>query len=262
MSRFAKHTYNPNQDTFAGEGTTKVEADEPQHTGSDAAPPRYIAIDGPVAAGKSAVGGQVARRLGYRFIDTGMMYRALTCVALDRGLAPEDETALNELADSVTLTVQPGSLDAPEASRVLVDGIDVTSRLRTTEIGMAVSLVSRVPAVRRAMVAVQRQLAEAGHVVVVGRDIGTVVLPDAPLKVYLDASANERARRRHEELQAAGDHVTLRQVRDELAHRDAIDSQRDASPLRPANDALVIDTDRLSLEEVVERILSAGSCRF
>lgn len=190
-----------------------------------------------------------------------MMYRALTCIALDRNLAAEDEITLTKLADSVTITVEPGLPDAPETSRVLVDGVDVTSRLRTAEVGMAVSLVSRVPAVRRAMVAVQRHLAEAGHVVVVGRDIGTVVLPDAPLKVYLDASENERARRRHEELHASGSHVTLRQVRDELAHRDAIDSQRDASPLRPANDALVIDTDGLALEEVVERILSAGSCR-
>lgn len=223
-------------------------------------PPRYMAIDGPVAAGKSAVGGEVARRLGYRFIDTGMMYRALTYVALERKLALDDEAALGGLADSGALTVEPGPPDSPEASRVFVDDVDVTNQLRTTEVGMAVSLVSRVPTVRRAMVAVQRQLAEEGHVVVVGRDIGTVVLPDAPLKVYLDASPKERARRRHEELHASGAQVTLRQVRDELAHRDAIDSQRDVSPLRPAQDALVIDTDGLSLEDVVERILSAEPC--
>ena len=206
------------------------------------------------------MGTQVARRLGYRFIDTGMMYRALTCAALDREVALDDEAALGRLATSVALTVEPGPADSPEASRVFLDGADLTSRLRTTEVGMAVSLVSRVSAVRTAMVAIQRHLAEEGHVVVVGRDIGTVVLPDAPLKVYLDASPTERARRRHEELRAAGRDVTLRQVRDELAHRDAIDSRRDASPLRPADDAVVIDTDGLSLEEVVERILSQEPC--
>lgn len=206
------------------------------------------------------MGGEVARNLRYRFIDTGMMYRALTWAALDREVALDDEAALGGLARSVALTVEPGPADSPESSRVFVDGIDVTDRLRTTEVGMAVSLVSRFAAVRRAMVAVQRQLAEEGHVVVVGRDIGTVVLPDAPLKVYLDASAGERARRRYKELVASGRHVTLREVRDELAHRDAIDSERDVSPLRPAEDAVIIDTDGLSLEEVVERILSEEPC--
>ncbi len=203
----------------------------------------------------------MARHLSYRFIDTGVMYRALTWIALERAVDLGDEAALSRLAEGVAVALEPGPPDAPEAGRITVDGIDVTDRLRSTEVGAAVSLVSRVPAVRRAMVELQRELARQGRVVVAGRDIGTVVVPDAPLKVYLDASPEERARRRHEELLAMGREETLQQVRDELALRDAIDSEREISPLRPAEDAVMIDTDQLSLEAVVERILELVSCR-
>ncbi len=210
--------------------------------------------------GKSAVGAGVARRLGYALLDTGMMYRALTWLALEREIDLQDEAALERLARNVEIALRPGPPDAPEASRVLVDGVDATDRLRTAEVGQAVSLVSRVPAAREAMVALQRRLAGQGRVVMAGRDIGTVVLPDAPVKVYLDASSKERVRRRYEELRAKGHEVTREQVRDELAQRDAIDSGRAVSPLRPADDAVVIDTDKLSLDEVVDRILDLVSC--
>ncbi len=213
-----------------------------------------------MAAGKSAVGRLVARRLGYRFIDTGLMYRAVTWLALERGVDPNDEEALARLAERADIALEPGPPDAPEAAVVRADGRDVSDRLRSAEVGEAVSLVSRVPGVRTAMVALQPTLAREGGVVMAGRDIGTVVLPDAPLKVYLDASTEERVRRRHEELLATGQDATPEQVREELGLRDAIDSGRDVSPLRPAEDAVVINTDRLSLDEVIERILKLVPC--
>ena len=214
--------------------------------------PHAIAIDGPVASGKSAVGSRVAHELGYRFVDTGGMYRAVTVAALDRRIDLHDEEALGRLAESISLQVEP---QAAGPDRVLADGVDLTELLRTAEVGEAVSLVSRVPRVREAMVRLQRELAAAGEIVMAGRDIGTVVLPDAPLKLYLDASPEERVRRRHDELLAAGESASYDDVREELALRDAIDSRRAASPLRPAEDAVHIDTDHLSLDEVVARIL-------
>jgi CMP/dCMP kinase len=222
--------------------------------------PSAIAIDGPVAAGKSAVGSAVARRLGYRLIDTGVMYRAVTRVALDRGVDPDDAAALGEVARDIDMRFEPGPPDAPEAARIHVDGADLSDALRAPDVGMAVSLVSRVPAVREAMVALQRTLAAEGGVVMLGRDIGTVVLTDAPLKVYLDASFEERARRRFEELRASDRDTTLERERDEVAHRDEIDRSRAVSPLQPAPDAVVIHTDGLSLEQVVERILKLARC--
>ena len=213
-----------------------------------------------MASGKSAVGSRLARHLGYRLVDTGMMYRAITCLALDEGIDLRDEAALATLGATANINVQPGPADDPEGARVLVNGSDVTDRLRSPEVGEAVSLVSRVAGVRRAMVAIQREIANEGRVVMVGRDIGTVVLPDAPLKAYLDASPEERARRRHAEVQAAGRSETLDEVRAELAMRDEIDTRRDASPLRPADDALVIDTDRMTIQQVVDAILEAMPC--
>jgi cytidylate kinase len=219
--------------------------------------PRYIALDGPVASGKSAVGSRVARQLGYRFVDTGVMYRAITWLALERHMDLDDEAGLAALAESADLEIE-----YDDAVRVLVDGAEVTDRLRSPEVGEAVSHVSRVAGVRRAMVALQRQLAAAGGVVMAGRDIGTVVLPNAPLKVYLDASPEERIRRRHEELLAGGKDATAEAVRQELALRDAIDSEREVSPLRPAADAIIIDTDHLTLDEVVAKIMElVAQCR-
>lgn len=216
--------------------------------------PRTITIDGPSAAGKSSVGHRLAQRLGYAFLDTGAMYRALTWLALERGTDPEDEAALGALARRAKIEVGPPPPGGDESS-VRVEGRDVTPLLRATVVEQAVSLVSRVPAVRRALVELQRRLATNGPVVVTGRDIGTVVLPQADLKVYLDASLEERARRRHLELVAMGRETTVAEVLEEIRRRDSLDQGRETSPLRPAPDAVVINTDGLSLEQVVERIL-------
>lgn len=221
--------------------------------------PRVIAIDGPSAAGKSSVGIQVGSRLGYLFLDTGAMYRAITLAALRHGIDLSDESALGELARSVELEVGPPGPGSIEPCTVRVDGDDVTADLRRPEVEAAVSLVSRAPAVREALVAAQRRLAgrpDMVGVVMAGRDIGTVVLPAADLKLYLDASLEERARRRCRELRALGQAVTEEQVLRDLRRRDSIDSQRATSPLRPAEDAVIIDTDGMTLEQVVENILS------
>ena len=218
--------------------------------------PRVIAIDGPSAAGKSTVGTLLARSLGYPFLDTGAMYRAITWASLNRGIDLSDEDALGELAHSVSVTIGPPAPISIEPCTVFVDGQDVTPHLRRPEVEAAVSLVSRVPEVRRALVKIQRRLAGRRPVVMAGRDIGTVVLPKADLKVYLVASLEERTRRRQRELAALGQRVTEAEVLRDLARRDAIDSRRSMSPLRPAADAIVIDSDGLTLEEVVEKVLS------
>ncbi|MGD0765347.1 MAG: (d)CMP kinase [Dehalococcoidia bacterium] len=220
-------------------------------------PPSTIAIDGPGASGKSATGRLLARRLGYRFLDTGVMYRALTWFIIEQGISAQDEEAVGLVAQSVRMEVDTTPLPDDTPSPVSVNGRNATPFLARPDVEALVSLVSRLPAVREAMVAIQRR--EAGRavgIVVAGRDIGTVLLPDADLKVYLDASPVEWARRRQEQAQQRGDATTQEDVLGDLARRDAIDSSREASPLRPADDAVILDTDGLSLEQVVERILA------
>ncbi len=189
------------------------------------------------------------------------MYRALTWLALRKGVDPQDEEAVAELAATTTMQVEMGPPSAPDECGVRVDGLDATPHLRSPEVEAAVSWVSRAPRARRVMVEMQRHLAGEGQVVMAGRDIGTVVLPEAELKVYLDASPEVRARRRHEELTALGQVASLEGIRKDLARRDAIDSRRKASPLRPAADATIIDTNDLTLDEVVGRVLSLMRCR-
>ena len=211
-----------------------------------------IAIDGPVASGKTTVGWLLAQKLGYRFLDTGVMYRALTWAALEAGVNPKDSTGLVRLAREQVMEVvfqQDGKVS------ILVSDRDVTPYLRHHEVGQNVSLVARVAGVRDVLVSQQRCIAEEGPVVMAGRDIGTVVLPDAPVKVFLMASVAERARRRRAELQALGYDVPYRRVLEELEQRDRLDSERRVAPLRPAPDAHVIVTDDRSAEEIVERIL-------
>jgi cytidylate kinase len=208
----------------------------------------------------------VARRLGYLLLDTGDMYRALTWLVLRRRVDPEDEEAVGRLAVQTTMEViqpPPGSGDprSSERFRVRVDGEDATPYLRMPEVEASVSLVSRVPAVRQELVRIQRRLAQRGPTVMAGRDIGTAVLPNADLKVYLDASREERARRRRRQLGREGPAPSLKSVLEDLERRDAIDSSRSVSPLRPAEDAVIIKTDGLSLEEVVERVLSLVEAR-
>ena len=223
--------------------------------------PRSIAIDGPTASGKSSVGYLVAERLGYLFLDTGATYRALTWLALQRGVHLEDEEGLVRLAAQVDMKLGPPAAGSSERCTIWVDGEDLTSVLRRPDVETGVSLVSRVPQVRRAMVAVQRRLASRRRVVMAGRDIGTVVLPSADLKVYLDASVEERARRRQEEMAALGKPFSESDVRRRILRRDAIDSEREDSPLRAAEDAIVINTDGLNQKQVVEKIVALAEGR-
>ncbi len=210
-----------------------------------------IALDGPVAAGKTAVGKLLAQRLGYRFLDTGSMYRAVTLLALRQGVKLEDRP-LAELAKRAKIDV---SVQGP-STVIKAGGKDITGALRLPEVEQAVSIVSRVPEVRSELVRKQREIAEGGRLVMAGRDIGTVVLPDAGLKVFLTASVDERARRRYVELKEMGRRTTYEEVLAGLRERDKLDSERAHSPLRPAEDARIIDTDGLTLEQVVDKLLA------
>ena len=209
-----------------------------------------IAIDGPVAAGKTMVGRELAKRLDLRYLDTGVMYRAITWLALKNATPIEDEVALGTLADETQIM-----LDSSNSDRVLVDGISVGPELREAEVDRHVSLVSRVSSVRSALVAQQRRMASEGRIIVVGRDIGTVVLPNADLKIYITASSEERSRRRWKEFQSQGRETDYQSVLNETRARDDVDTQRDDSPLKPAEDAWVLDTDGLTGDEVVDLIV-------
>lgn len=221
-----------------------------------------LAIDGPAASGKSTVARAVARRLGWGYLDTGAMYRAIAAEALRTGLSLEDGEALTALARRVEIGFvnEPGD---PVPHAVTLDGRDVTQEIRSPETDGAVSPVARVAGVRAALVHEQRRLVAAADVVVEGRDIGTVVFPDAPVKVYLTASPYERARRRHGDRAAAGHEADIEQVARNIASRDEIDSGRAVSPLSVAEDAHVVDTTDLTVREVVDlivRLVSEASC--
>ena len=214
--------------------------------------PSTIAIDGRGAVGKSTVGRILARKLGYSFVDTGEMYRALAWLALQHKVDLTDEATLSKLATEARIEValQDGSGYNP----VSVNGFDVTVEIYTPVVEAAVSQVAKVAGVREVLVAKQRRMAEEGKMVMAGRDIGTVVLPQAGLKVFLDASPEERARRRHAEL-GQKNKLTCEDILAELKKRDEIDSQRPLSPLRPASDAKIIGTKGLTPEEVADRII-------
>jgi cytidylate kinase len=224
-----------------------------------------IAIDGPAASGKSTVGETLAERLNYLYLDTGVMYRAVTWAALERDISTEDEKATTRLAEQIRIEINEATEDDGRQYTVLVDGVDVTWAIRTPAVDAHVSTVSAHPGVRQALVPKQRRVALEESVVMVGRDIGTVVLPHADLKIYLDASVEERARRRWEELQDRGkSDVVYHDVLESMRRRDRIDTNRDASPLRPAEDAVIIDTTDLSEKEVVdesERLVAEQDCR-
>ena len=223
--------------------------------------PSTIAIDGPAASGKSTVAELLAHRLGYLYFDTGVMYRAVTWAALLRGIPIQDESAVTLLAEQLRIDVTPPTADDGRQYTVLADGVDVTWAIRTPEVDANVSPVSAYPGVRRALVAQQRRVAAGGRVVMVGRDIGTVVLPDADLKLYLDASVEERARRRWREVRARGEEADYEGVLVSMRRRDKIDSNREVAPLCVAEDAVVVDTTDLSIEEVlaeVERLVEGG----
>jgi cytidylate kinase len=209
-----------------------------------------IAIDGPVASGKTVVGRLVAQRLGYEFLDTGAMYRAVTWEALQLGIALEEE-ALAGLARSLSIRL----VSTDGAERLTANGDDITEHLREPAVEGAVSAVSAVRGVREALVEQQRSIAKCGRIVVAGRDIGTVVLPHAGLKVYLTASVDVRAQRRYKELKGLGKEADIAQVLEDLNRRDRIDSRRTVSPLQPAKDAVQIATGGLEAEEVVREVV-------
>ena len=217
--------------------------------------PFAIAIDGPVASGKTSVGRRAAELLGFRFLDTGLMYRAVGWSALGRGVALDDEDALAALAEGMAFDF----MVCGGEHRVMVDGDDVTERLHEHPVSGAASAVAAVSGVRRVLVARQRAIAGQGPIVMVGRDIGTVVLVDAPVKVYLTASVEVRAERRHRELAAAGGTVGYRQVVSDLRRRDKMDSERDDSPLRPAEGAVMLTSDGLSVDELAREIAGAAA---
>jgi cytidylate kinase len=215
-----------------------------------------VAIDGPAGAGKSTVAKRVARELGFLYIDTGAMYRALTLKALRHGADLDDREALERLAAVTSVDLAHG---ADGVLTVLLDGEDVTEEIRNPAVSRCVSLVARVPAVRKRLVELQRAMAMEGGVVMEGRDVGTVVLPDASVKVFLTASAGERARRRKEELTAKGYMVEQRQIEEEILERDRLDTSREINPLVPAPDADIIDCSSLTVEQVVKLITSRVS---
>lgn len=221
--------------------------------------PSVIAIDGPAASGKSTVGKLVADRLGYLYIDTGAMYRAITWIALARGVDIDDELAVTRLAETVQIDICPASIDDGRQYTVLADGQDITWDLRRPEVDRYVSPVSAYPGVRAALTEQQRRIARAGRVIMVGRDIGTVVVPDADLKIYLDAAVEERARRRYRERLQHGEPAHYEEILAAMQRRDQIDSQRTCAPLRPAGDAVVIDSTNLDINAVVERVLALVS---
>ncbi|MCI6374175.1 MAG: (d)CMP kinase [Clostridiales bacterium] len=211
-----------------------------------------IAIDGPVGAGKSSIADQVAQRLNILHLDTGAMYRTLALHVLRSGVDPSDEAAVSACCERARVDVRYESGE----QRTLLAGEDVTGLIRTGEVSAAASLVSRYPAVRRRMVRAQQELAAQADMLIDGRDIGTRVLPDAPVKIYLTAAPEERARRRHLQQLAKGDETPYEQVLRELNERDRQDMTRKTDPLRQAEDAVLVDSTQMTEQQVVESIVS------
>ncbi len=218
--------------------------------------PKIIAIDGPAASGKSTLAEKLADNLGYLLFDTGVMYRAVTLAALETLHAVNDEQAVTSLALRLQIDVEPPTHADGRRYDVLLDGKDVTWRIRRPEVDANVSHVSAYPGVRRAMTAQQRRIGQRGKVVMVGRDIGTVVLPEAELKIYLDASVEERARRRFEEVRLRGETQSYPEILASMRRRDQIDSTRTVAPLRPASDAVIINSDELDVEQVLQMVVN------
>lgn len=216
--------------------------------------PSIIAIDGPAASGKSTIAEMLAQDLGYLYFDTGVMYRAVTLAALNLLGSVHNEEAVRELAERVQIDVRPPTISDGRLYDVLLDGEDVTWSIRLPEVERNVSQVSAYAGVRVAMTQQQRRIGSRGHVVMVGRDIGTVVFPDAELKIYLDASVEERARRRFEELKKRNQESSYEEILTAMKRRDHMDSSRLIAPLRPAEDAVIIHTDGLAVDDVVRRV--------
>ena len=209
-----------------------------------------IAIDGPAGAGKSTVARRVAQALDYTYIDTGAMYRAVAWTVLKQGIDPEDRSVVTDLAKTLEIQLYPG-----ETTRVFVGDTEITDMIRMPQISNLTSQISALPALRTHIVALQQAMSRTGGIVMEGRDIGTVVLPKAEVKVFLTASLKRRAERRQAELAAHGTPVLLDTLLTDIAERDVRDGSRDVSPMVPARDAIILDSDTLSIDEVVSRIL-------
>ena len=218
-------------------------------------PPSTIALDGPAASGKSTVGKRLADQLGYLFFDTGIMYRAVTWIALSRDMDLKNEAAVTAMAQETQIDIRQPTQNDGRACDILVEDRDITWDIRSGNVAAYVSIVAAYAGVRKALTDQQRRIGLRGGVVMVGRDIGTVVLPEADLKVYMIASAEERARRRHTELTARGEESNYDEILSKMIERDRIDSTRAVAPLRPADDALILDTDNMNESQVYERIM-------
>jgi cytidylate kinase len=207
-----------------------------------------ITIDGPAGAGKSTVAKALARRLGYKYLDTGATYRALALKAIREGIRPDDLEGLKRLSSQVLLQLGPDG-------RIFLDGEDVSEKIREQEVGMMASLISRIREIREVLWAIQRKVGQEGSIVAEGRDTGSVVFPDADVKFYLDASLEERARRRYRELLSKDKNVTFQEVLEEVKKRDLQDQTREIAPLKIPEDAIFVDSTYLTPEEVVELML-------
>lgn len=212
-----------------------------------------IAIDGPAASGKSTLGFRLAATLGYLYFDTGLMYRAVTWLALKRGVDVRNESAVTQLAQEVPIEISPPSLEDGRTCDVVVNDRDITWELGKLEIDSNVSIVAAYPGVRKALTLQQRRIGMRGHVVMVGRDIGTVVLPEADLKIYLGASPELRARRRYDEILNRGGKASYEEILEKVIERDRIDSTRAFSPLKAADDAVILNSDELDADQVFEK---------
>lgn len=219
---------------------------------------KIITIDGPAGAGKSTLARELAKRLTWSYIDTGAIYRAIALTALRRGISPGDQAAVEEMASDIALTVEPG----PEGTAIMVDGEDVTMHLRSPEISRVVSEIAAWPGVRQALLGIQRALGAQGEVVAEGRDMGTVVFPDAGLKFFLYAAPESRAKRRFLEFEACGTETTLDCVLNDIAERDQADSSRELSPLKAASDAVTIDSTNLNIDSVLKVMVNAFRNKF
>lgn len=217
--------------------------------------PSIIAIDGPGASGKSTLGERLAKRLGYLFFDTGIMYRAVTWAAIQQFGRVDDEEAVSTLSEQVDIDLRPPTVEDGRTEDVLLNGRDITWEIRRPEVDANVSEVSAFRRVRKAMTKQQRRIGQRGRVVMVGRDIGTVVFPEAELKIYLVASVEERARRRCREILQRSEPADYEGILAALRRRDAYDSGRKLAPMRPAEDAVILETDNLSIDQVVERAM-------
>lgn len=215
--------------------------------------PLIIAIDGPAASGKSTLGFRLAEALSYLYFDTGLMYRAVTWLALRRAVNLKNAELVTQLAEEIPIEVSPPSLEDGRVCDVVVDGLDITWEINKPEIDSNVSTVASYPGVRKALTLQQRRIGMRGRVVMVGRDIGTVVLPEADLKIYLDASPRERARRRYDEVVSRGGKASYEEILEKVIERDRIDSTRAVAPLKPAEDAVILDSDQLNADQVFEK---------